>query len=272
MLKQFIRLPHERHAIKEAAISLFFGSQFVRGAALHEVLVRELGADFNQVKPLQSFVVKLTANLSYPAEAAADQQLVGLPGVQAVQLEDGTVVRMLQARNEDDRTSLTLHNLRYERWADFLALFQRLAQALAPALSNMVVLAASLHYVDELTWVHPTDPLPLRQIYQDNPAYLPQHFFDSPASELLLTVPTSAADISFFDRLHITSLGNNNQPVVTISHHLVHQFAAPNQDLGGLLTHPDQLTNVLRQAHEQNKAVLRKILQPEVLTLIGLNL
>jgi len=246
MLKQFIRLPNERHAIKEAAISLFFGSQFVHEAALREVLDQDFAADFNQVQAWQDFVVKVEGSLENLAEMSASRQLPGPPGMRATQMEGGTLVRMLQARNEPDRTSLTLHNLRYERWADFLALFQRLTHALSGRLTNMVVLAVSLHYVDEMAWVHPTETLPLRQIYRDNPAYLPQRFFDSPASEMLLTVPTSAADISFFDRLHITSLAGDNQPVATISHHLVHQFPTPQQDLSTLLNQSDRLAEVLQ--------------------------
>lgn len=253
---------------------MFFASQFVHAKALCELLERDFATEFNQVQEVQGFELRLQGQLAQPGNVSASSQKTGLPGIQASQVENGIIVRHLQVRNDAERVSLSFHNLRYERWADFLALFQRLSTALAPMLANMVVVAASLHYIDEMEWTHPSQPMPLLQIYQKNTAYLPTHFFDSSFSELLLTVPSQLDGLNFFDRLHITSMANN-RPTATISHNLVHQFTEV-ADLTALLEQPDLpeqpnlLQHVLQQAHEHNKTVLRGILQPEIQNLIGM--
>lgn len=268
MIQQFLRLPHENHAIKEASITLFFGSPFVHAQALVELLQGQFAAEFNQVGLWQGIEVQFAGVLTAPDSMAASSKKLGLPGVQAVQQENGTPVRVLQVLNEPERVVLALHNLRYERWADFLALFERVAAAVAPLLANMLVVAVGLHYQDVLEWTHPTEQLPLTQLYQRNPDYLPGHFFDGPFSELLLTVPSQVNGRIFFDRLHITSV-TNNRPVATIGHNVVHQFPEAT-DLPALLGQPNLLQSVLQQAHDHNKTVLRGILQPEIQTLIGL--
>jgi uncharacterized protein (TIGR04255 family) len=268
LLKQFLKLPSTNHAIKEASISLFFASPFVHAGRLRALLDESFKDEFNQVQEVQGFELRLQGQLARLGDVSASSQKLGPPGIQASKSVNGVVVHHLQVRNDSERVSLSFHNLRYGRWADFLELFEKLANSLSPLLANMVVVAASLHYIDELEWTHPTQPLPLNKIYQENPAYLPGHFFDSSFSELLLTVPCQLDDLNFFDRLHITSL-TNNRSVATISHNLVHQFTEA-ADLPALLEQPNLLKHVLQQAHEHNKTVLRGILQQEIQDLIGL--
>jgi uncharacterized protein (TIGR04255 family) len=268
LLKQFLRLPSENHAIKEAAISLFFASQFVHATRMRELLEKEFATEFNQVREMQGVKLHIEGAIPGPGRVSAHSEKNGLPGVEAIYAENGVPTRLLQVRNDAERVSLSFHNLQYGRWADFLALFERIVEALAPILANMVVVGASLHYLDELEWTHPTEPMPLDKLYKENPAYLPARFFDSSVSELLLTVPNTLEDLSFFDRLHITSLANT-RPTATISHNQVHQFTEV-ADLATLIEQPNLLRHVLQLAHEHNKTVLRGILQPEIQTLIRL--
>ncbi|MCI1187893.1 TIGR04255 family protein [Hymenobacter sp. DH14] len=268
MIQQFLRLPHEKHAIKEASISLFFGSPFVHADAFRVVLLEQFPDEFNRVELMQGMEVHIEGQLQEIGSMAASTKKHGLPGVYAAFIENGTQTRVLQIRNDPERVGLSYHNLRYERWADFIDSFQRIAERLAPLLNNMIVLAAGLHYQDVMEWTHPSMPFPLAQLYQQNTAYLPSHFFDGSSSELLLTVPSRATELPFYDRLHITSL-TENKPVATISHNVIHQFVNPT-DLANLLAQPNQLKSVLQQAHEHNKSVLSGILQPEIQQLIGL--
>ena len=270
MLKQFIRLPNERHAIKEATISLFFGSVFVDLPQLAETIKGALSSVFELTELLHRQQVEVRVEGPFPnPNLTTNLAEPDVTGVRASRLHDGRPHRVLQLLNEEERVSLSLHNLHYDRWDDFLTLFEEVTQSLAPRLANMVVVGCGLHYVDELAWTHPTMPLPLEQIYQANPAYLPDRFFESAASELLLTVPSTCGNVHYFDRLHVTSL-SNNQPVATISHNLVHQFDE-QRDLTALQKQPNALRHVLQQAHEQNKLVLRAILQPEIRFLIKLD-
>lgn len=268
LLKEFLRLPNEKHAIKEASVSLFLGSPFVQIDGLLNTLKQQFAVDFNQIQGIGGFKIKLEGNFAQGSDMSANSEGTGLLGIRAMQVEKGAVTEMLQLQNDVERVVLSFHTLRYNRWADFLAWFQQLAQRMAPLLANMVVVAVSLHYQDELEWTHPTEPLPLAQLYRPNPDYLPNHFFDGAFSELLLTVPSMLDELNFFDRLHITSLANN-RPVATISHNMVHQFTEVT-DLPSLLAQPNKLQFVLQQAHEHNKTVLRGILQPEIQNLIGL--
>lgn len=268
LLKQFLRLPSEKHAIKEASISLFFGSPFVQLVKLQVVLEQQFGSEFNQFQGLGGVKLKLEGSFAPGSNVAASSEETGLLGIRATQVENGSITRILQLQNDEERVVFSFHALRYNRWADFLHLFQRVAEVAAPLLANMVVVGVGLHYQDELEWTHPTEPLPLAQLYQANPDYLPKHFFDGAFSELLLTIPSVLDGLNFFDRLHITSVANN-RPVATISHNLVHQFAEVT-DLPSLLAQPNTLQSVLQLAHEHNKTVLQSILQPEIQTLIGL--
>lgn len=267
-LKDLIRLGNDRHAIKEAVISLFFGSPFIEPVRFQGVLRPPLDGYFNQFELIRQFQVQLEGNQdTFRMQPTAPR--VEDVGFQFTRYEQGNVVRVLTGRNAPDRVSLSLHTMRYERWDDFRELFDQLAAQLAPHLVNMVVLGCALHYVDELEWVGP-GPLPLNAIYQRDQPYLPEHFFESPMSELLLNVQHEADGVPFFDRLHLTST-QNGRPVATISHYLVHQFAS-QLDLSAhlQLDQGSYLRQVLQAAHEQNKARLRRILQPAILDLINL--
>lgn len=268
MIQQFLRLPNEKHAIKEASITVFFASPFVHAQALVELIQHRLPDVFNQVQLLQGVELELQGQLFAPDNISASTRKLGLPGVSASFLEKGAPIRLLQIRNDPERTGLSLHNLRYGRWADFIELFQRIAETVAPLLNNMIVLAAGLHYQDVMEWTKSDEPLPLRKLYQDTSPYLPAHFFDGSYSELLLTVPSASTELLFIDRLHITSV-TDSRPVATISHNVIHQFAK-QEDLAELLSEPNALISVLQQAHIHNKSVLSGILQPDIQELIGL--
>jgi uncharacterized protein (TIGR04255 family) len=268
LLKQYLRLGGGNHAIKQASLSLFFGSEFTSFAEVRKLIGTELSDLFNQARDLNWMEVEVKGRTSQPEIVSSSAQVTGPVGFQAAQLKDGVTTRILQVSNEDERVSLSLHNLRYGRWADFLALFERILATLAPSLADSTIIGASLHYVDELEWTHPDEPLPIAELYKPNEDYFPRLFFKSSLGEVTLTAPQMVSDLLFFDRLHITSAANG-RPVVNISHNVVHQFEKSTR-FSLLLEQPNRLSYVLQQAHEHNKNVLREILQPEVQEFIGL--
>jgi uncharacterized protein (TIGR04255 family) len=268
MLKQYLRLGGGSHAIKEATLSLFFGSQFVNLDELRKLVSTNLADVFNQVRDLRPMEVEVSGKISQPEVVTSSAQVLDVIGFQAAQKTDNVLTKILQFNNDPERVALSLHNLQYNRWADFLALFERVTLIFANSLADLQVLGVSLHYVDELEWTDASQQLPVSKIYKQNPDYFPGLFFKNSLGEVTLTAVQEVKGLSFFDRLHTTSAANG-RPVVSISHNVVHQFEQAIT-LTSLIKQPNHLSHVLQQAHEHNKAVLGEILQPEVQEFIGL--
>jgi len=261
----FLRLASEKHAIKEAVISLFFASPIVKPRRF-ETLLNDLKDDFNHFEVAQKIRIQMrgvVGETEVHTEAQPNEEI----GFRLLQKEDGQTVRVLQGENESNRVALSFHNLRYNRWDDFLETFLRIAKAVAPLLQNMVVIGFSLNYVDEVEWIA-SGPLQLSRIFQRNPVYLPENFFLNPNTELVLTVEDNSSTFKHYDRLQISSVVNQRS-IVTIGHNIIHALTN-TQDLSTLLEQEESIKAYLQTAHEHNKSVLASILQEEVQIKIGL--
>ena len=136
ILKQFLRLGGSKHAIKEASVSLFFGSPFLDWGILRELIKTEFKEQFTHFQDIQAFQVQLRGDLTQPEAVSGKSEITGPIGFQATYFEGAVATRILQLRNDTERVFLSLHNLRYERWADFMLLFERIATALATPLAE----------------------------------------------------------------------------------------------------------------------------------------
>ena len=268
LLKQHLRLGGGNHAIKQATLSLFFGSKFPDLPALKTFVGKSFPDLFNQGRQLQAMEVQLQGKFSEPDVVSSNAHIVDTLGFQAAYLADGVITRVLEFNNDPERVALSLHNMQYNRWADFLSLFERIVSESVQALNELTVLGLSLHYVDELEWTKPDEQLPVSLLYKPNSDYFPNLFFKNSIGEVTLTAAQEVKDLLFFDRLNISS-NDNGRPVATISHNVVHQLTE-GTSLSALIEQPSKLNHIFQAAHEHNKAVLREILQPEVLDIIGL--
>ncbi|GAB3728928.1 hypothetical protein GCM10027594_11010 [Hymenobacter agri] len=261
----FLRLASENHAIKEAVISLFFASPIVQPRRFQSLL-QELPEDFDAYQVAKAIRVELQGNIEESEVQSKAHQEAEI-GFRLTKSDEGQIVRVLQGQNEDNRVSLSLHNLRYKRWDDFLETFLRVASALAPKLQNMIVIGFSLNYVDELEWIA-TGPIELERIFKRDSVYIPYNFFVSPNTELMLTFEDKTGNFNHFDRLQITSVVGPKS-IVTIGHNIIHALTN-TQDLSTLLEKKDSFKSYLQSAHEHNKGLLSSILQDSVQIKMGL--
>lgn len=268
LLKQHLRLGGGSHAIKEATLSLFFNSCFADLDVLRTAVSSSFPDLFNQAKYARNMSVELQGQHSEPDVVSSSAQLLGVVAFQAEYEIDNVITRVLNFDNNPERVAMSLHNLQYNRWADFLALFERITNTLSPLFDELLVIGISLHYVDELEWTKQGEQLPVAQLYKQNLDYFPRLFFKNSIGEVTLTAAQTVKELTFFDRLHITS-ANDLKPVATISHNVVYQLPK-GEKLSTLIEGSNSLSYILQVAHEHNKSVLGEILQSEVQEFIGL--
>jgi len=255
---------NEGHAIKEAVISVFFAGPIFKPQRFQRLIEDGFKGKFQQFETINGFQFQLKGapNPDTNLSPSINPDI----GFKFTRFENGEPSLALQGLNDSERYYISVHALKYKRWTDFIGDFRSCFDEMKQHLANMFVVGFSLHYKDDFFWQSELD-IPIADIFSQNSELLPKKFFSGSSRNLILTSEEKTNDRSFYDRLEI-NVGKNLNPNISISHNIVEALPAA-EELSSLLR-TNELTDMLNNAHINNKLVLKSVLTTEVQDLIHL--
>jgi uncharacterized protein (TIGR04255 family) len=257
---------NQNHSIKEAVISVFLASPIIKPERFKKVIESTLSDSFQKFETISQITLELKNQNGFIKNIG--QQVANDRGFRFSSFEKGNLSKILQGVNESNRTFISYHSLKYERWAKFHEEYTKYITAISEYQSDLFVTAISLHYVDEFLWETP-NVNDLADIFNSHCSYLPGEFFNSIQTQYSIVVQKDLeSGMNYSDRLEIKLDGNSIRPLITISHNVTH-ILKEITDLKGpnLINH---FSKLLEPAHLHNKELLKCILKPDILNCINL--
>jgi uncharacterized protein (TIGR04255 family) len=260
---------NQKNSIKEAVIRLFLAQDIIKPEDFKELIktnFKSLFTEFNSINSFKLAFENTGGNIEHRQHEEKNMgfQFIGFD-------EEGSLKKVLQAHNgghDKTLTSISFHLLKYERWKPFVNEFYQLIQSLNDFRSNIYINAFGLQYTDDFNWIG--ENIPLDKIFSKNSEIIPERFFKSDDNLLILV----NNDKGYFDRIEIRVepepiILENNQKIPSIR--IIHNITQP-LDLISLdeFIGKGKYKSKLDKIHEQNKKLLKDILQPQVAELIGL--
>jgi uncharacterized protein (TIGR04255 family) len=250
------------HSIKEANIAVFLDKPIDKLEAF-ESLKSSFPTLFNEYNLIGT--KKLQLNLE-----KKDARVVDMEGPTGFSLElrdeNNRPIRILQGRNDENRLFFSYHTLNYEGWSTFLENFLRIMHAIVEIQDEVYTSGYSLNYVDEFIWLK--DEVNYDFIFYKESRHIPRGLFDSFTFNYSWIKENEVNDISYYDRLDISTFITDDHPVTRISHNATRMMER-SQELSSLIDSKD-LTSLLGHAHDCNKSMLKELLTKEVQKLIKL--
>lgn len=260
-----LKKPNNKHSIKEAVISLFLATPIVKPQRFGQLINSSFSQTFHQFEPVNAIKLQFKN-----AEGKLTQlnHINDEVGFKFTKFVNGHVSNILQGINEDQRTFISFHILDYSRWKGFVENFKSVIEGLSEGQSNMFVTAFSLHYIDEFIWDNSNEPVPFQEIFNLNSSFLPREFFESVTNEYQLTSQRKVGEFTYFDRLEIKVNPNPANSIIYISHNIT-QRIDDSQELKDLIQ-SKLFFDMLQQAHDHNKDLLKSVLKESIQDYIGL--
>jgi uncharacterized protein (TIGR04255 family) len=254
-----------KNAIKEAVISIFLANPIIKPEKFKDLINSEFATKFQKFDAIASLNLNIKGNPEGHLEASAPdiQQNVGFRFMNFVQ---GDTSKVLQGKNEINRSFLSFHSLQYNRWNDFLQDFFETLGSISKFQPGMFSVGMSLHYIDEFYWIS-EPPINISTIFKKDSDILPPDFFSSKIESFMINRLKTVKNFDYFDRIEI-KIENEPRPTILVSHNVTQQLEPT--DLADFLTNP-KFREILQSAHEHNKSILNGLLQNDVCALIGLD-
>lgn len=261
----------ERHAVKEAVLTVFAKSPISDFQKFGELMQSGMSTYFKK------FEVVNQAQFSISIDNKSAPNFNSTPltenGFKFLDIEDGKTVRVFQGLNEDGRSYFSFHELNYTRWNNFRETFESCIKQLQKVKDNIEVSAYSLHVIDEFDWTD-SSPIPYNEIFRLNNKLIPTLFTESETVDFLLSrnIPGSKeSNSNGIERIQV--LGQSTRSAVgsklVISHNLT-EVLNDAEDVFPLIQAPS-FTSIVNKAHELNKAMIKDLLNEEVLGIIEFN-
>jgi uncharacterized protein (TIGR04255 family) len=252
------------HSIKEAVITLFLANPIIKPDRFKKLIENEFKEKFQQFQLLSGVAFQVRNKMGEPTNFS--QQITKDAGFRFSSFEKGIEVKVLQAQNEITRNFISFHSLNYTRWANFYAEYINTIQPIADHHPELFVTAVSLHYVDQF-FSTSSIPINLTEVFSNEGDYLPKEFFKSQISNYSIVTNKEIDEIKHYNRIEI-NINNDIRPGITISHNISQSFKDVI-DLSDLLKDP-KFGATLEREHLLNKAVLKDILNDQVIKMINL--
>jgi|GEM_PF-6850788 len=256
----------KEHAIKEVVLTLFVKQSLSQLDRFDTLCDSSLG--FHEYEGL----VKKIIEFKEPNDSSSEVYVkTEQPGRRIIRFHKGKPVEIIQAINEEenDRYFISYHSLAYTRWADFKTRYFEVIAAVEAIEFNALIVAMSLHYVDEFDWKS-TNLIPLKSIFMTG-GVLIDDFFESQTSDFSMTLEKQQDDVSFLDRLSIKVSPTPPGRLIRVSHNLTVKMSDPvpmRELIGSGRTNYEYVLQVI---HDYNKSTLKQLFTKPVLDLIKLS-
>lgn len=256
----------KEHSIKEVVLTLFVKQSLSQLDQFSTLCDSSL--DFHEYEGL----VKKIIEFREPNDSDSDISVrTEQPGRRVTRFQKGKPIEILQAINEEDndRYFISYHSLAYTRWNAFKVRYFDVIAAVESIEPNALVVAASLHYMDEFDWKS-SDPVPLKSIFLTG-GVLIDAFFESQTSDFSMALEKKQDDLNFLDRLSIKIVPTQLGRSIRVSHNLTVKMAEAVPISQLIDSERTPYEHILQVIHDYNKSTLKQLFTKSVLDLIKLS-
>jgi len=265
MIKDFIKPINSTHSIKEAVITVFLSNPIVKPERFLKLMDTSGYAEwFQKADNIDGFKIGIRGNKE--GLEANSPELKKNIGFRFASFKNGKTDYVLQGLNEDNRTFISFHSLIYDRWKSFCEHYSKVTQELNSIQSEFYVNAISLNYVDSFFWLKESE-IDVSEIFVKENELLPNSFFESSNTNYSLSLENNKENKRTLERL-IVNVDSNTNNEINVSH-VVTTKLADSIDLKDLIS-TNEIFDILDQAHINNKSILKKLFNKDVLELINL--
>jgi len=260
----------EKHAVKEASLTVF---------------LKQPLNDFESFKGILSDDFKFEL---VKEQGVNFQILDGKPKVDTTPLKDvgfkftqfdgnGKPIRIIQGKNELNRTYIIFHELRYIRWENFKSQFVTSFSAISKV-KELLVFGFGLQFVDEFSW-NSKDSIPYDDIFKPDNGIVPKILLGSRSVNYQIERNLNIENTEFVsewanfqERIQVkgNSTGSESGSTLLLNHYISDQFDSVNNV--SQLVDSAEFIGKVEQVHDINKTLLRNLLVDEILTSIGIKL
>lgn len=258
----------DKHSIKEAVLSVFLQNPIVKPSQFKSLITdnETIKNSFQEFRVAGHVKVTIRQN-DEKLIPDIDHNLVEDKGFTFNRFEEGEKVSVLQGLNDPQKVYISLHLLQYTTWEAFFSNFKDYLGILNDFQKGMYVIGFGLQYIDEFKW-NDNSALPVKDIFNQTSDLLPNVFFTDDTNQYSLVRKLDEPNLTL-DRLEINKIQSSVSSVLVLSHNTTELYNEPIA-MDAFLAKPHFNSGL--KAHENNKSLLRQILQKEVLDKINLSL
>ena len=251
----------EGHSVKEAVV-FFSVTPSIPNPKSYKKLVEEgesLHGKFQRYEPVKNFTVNFNQQTAETAiESSQDS------GFKFLSFTNGELSFLIQGINQFDKGMFTFNTLRYEHWDVFLNQVRENAKIIVSYHPDFLVKSFGLLYIDEFKAINPNE-FKNSQIFNLKSEFVPRTISSSNLLDYNLNFRKEDAGRQWAENLTVNI--DNNKKIITIFNNVT--FAIVPTSFLQLVDSPD-LGEFLGFAHNENKKLLKDLLNIEVCKMIGL--
>lgn len=254
----------DNHSIKEAIISFIVSSNISNPRYYGELLEKEgaLYDLYHKFEPLKQVEVKISKD-----KVGSTVHHLEDAGFKLVALKEGKITDIIQGINQGSRQAIfTFNTINYSGWDSYSSSVLNAAKAIANYNENFSVIAFSLLYIDEFFFKSAQDYNP-KEIFNLRSNRLPKGIEDSEFVDFNLNLKKQKEEKEFVENLSVKVFDIEERKIINITNNITFSISpTPFIDL----LNNDYLKIFLNFVHEENKGVLRDILNNKIINSIGL--
>ena len=249
------------HSVREAVI-FFCVSPCISDTKSYKDLIADdgvLNGFFQRYEPVKNISVSFNQKTEETAiEKSQDS------GFKLLSYSDGELSFLVQGINQFDKGVFTFNTLKYENWNMFLNQVREISQKVARHRSNYLVRSFGLLYIDEFRAINPKE-FDISQIFNLDSDYVPRTVANSNLLDYNLNFRKEDGDRQWAENIMVNI--DNMRKVITIYNNV--SFAIIPFKLQDFVE-GDNWLEILNFAHNENKKMLKDLLNQEICEMIGL--
>lgn len=253
----------DNHSIKEAIISFIVSSNISNPRGYSKLLEKEgaLYSLYHKFEPIKQVEVKISKN-----DFETKVQNIEDSGFKLVSFKEGKITDIIQGINQNRQGVFTFNTINYLGWEQYSSSVLNAAKAIANYNENFSVIAFSLLYIDEFFFKSAKDYNP-KEIFNLRSSRLPKGIEDSEFVDFNLNLKKQKEEKKFVENLSVKVFDIEERKIINITNNITFSISpTPFIDL----LNNDDLKIFLNFVHEENKGVLRDILNNKIINSIGL--
>lgn len=254
-----------QHSVKEAVISFTLQPKIELTPDLKRLL-EEGGAipeRFNKIEPI---VIKgVSVNTGKDVTEINETRDKGF---KLIRFSDGKVADIVQAIPQTANTLLTFNTIDYTNWSRYFDNTIADAKEVSKIIPDLDLQNLGVMFVDEFYFQEHSQYKP-SEVFNLGTSTIPASIFDSDLTDFNLSNHKNSEEIDYMENLAIQVFNDKElgRKVIRITGNIM-SFVSPIKFSEALKS--EELFKYLNFGHEKNKEMLKSILCPNALTIIGL--
>ena len=253
----------DNHSVKEAVIAFTLSPRITNINTYRSLLDegKPLNGIFQKFEPVNYQGLQVETKLDQTNIKATKDK-----GFKMIEFVDGSTANIIQLLPQSRKSLLTYNTIRYSNWTSFITTALERVRILSTVDESLMLESIGVMFIDEF-FVDSNDKYIPSELFNSKSENLPKNIFLSDLVDYSLNTHHSLSNKNYIENISIRVFNQDSRKIIRITGNTM-MFVNPMLFTQALSSH--DLRSYFDFGHDENKDILRDILSPEIIKLIGL--